>query len=225
MPIRINLLAETQAFEDMRRRDPVKRTILVGISLGVAMLAWSGWIQAKAIKEKLALNSLENQIRNHTNEYQVVMENKKRLDDVNQKLAALHQLTSARLLNASILDALQHTIIDDVQLVRIKTQHEYVTTDEVKAKTNSVGRTIAAKPATITEKITLTLEAKDSSPNPGDQVNKFQEAIADCSYFKTFLGKTNAVRLKDYGTKTAGGEGGKAFVPFSLECRFPEKTR
>lgn len=225
MPIRINLLAESQALEDMRRRDPVKRAIMIGVGLGIIMLAWSGWIQAKAFKEKLALNSLESQIRNHTNEYQVVMENKKKLDDVNQKLAALHQLTTARLLNANILDALQHTIIDDVQLVRIKTLHEYVTTDEVKAKTNSVGRTTPAKPATITEKITLTLEAKDSSLNPGDQVNKFQEAIADCSYFKTFLGKTNAVRLKDYGTKTAGPEGARAYVPFSLECRFPEKTR
>jgi len=225
MPIRINLLAETQAMEDLRRRDPVKRTIFVGIFLGVAMLGWSGWIQAKAFKEKLALNSLEAQIANHTNEYQVVMENKKKLDDVNQKLAALHQLTMARLLNGNILNALQRTVIDDVQLTRLKTLHEYVTTEEVKAKTNSVGRTIPAKPATITEKITLTLEARDSSPNPGDQVNKFQEAIADCSYFKTFLGKTNAVRLKEYGTKTPGGEGGRPFVPFSLECKFPEKTR
>ncbi len=225
MPIRINLLAETQAFEDLRRRDPVKRAILVGIALGVAMLAWSGWIQAKAIKEKLALNALEAQIRTHTNEFQVVMENKKKLEDMTQKLDKLHQLTTVRLLNGNILNALQRTIIDDVQLVRLKTQHEYATTEEVKAKTNSVGRLIPSKPATITEKITLLLEARDSSANPGDQVNKYQEAIADCSYFKDFLGKTNAVRLKEYGTKTPGGEGAKPYVPFTLECRFPDKTR
>jgi len=225
MPIRINLLAESQALEDLRRRDPVKRAIVVGICLGVIMLAWSGWLQAKAFKDKLALNALEAQIQSHTNEFQLVMENKKKLDDINQKLSALHQLTTARLLNGNILNALQHTIIDDVQLVRLKTQHEYVTTEEVKAKTNSVGHTIPAKPATITEKITLILEAKDSSSNPGDQVNKYQESIADCSYFQKFLGKTNAVRLKEYGTLTKGGEGAKSFVPFSLECRFPEKTR
>jgi Tfp pilus assembly protein PilN len=221
MPIRINLLAESQSLEDLRRRDPVKRAILVGVCVGVAMLGWSGWLQAKALKQKLALNALEARIQGHTNEYQLVMENRKKLDDVNQKLTALHRLTSARLLNANILNALQHTIIDNVQLVRLKTLHEYSTTDEVKAKTNSVGHLIPAKPPTITEKITLTLEARDNSTNPGDQVNKYQEAIADCAYFKTFLGKTNAVRLKDYGTPTPGGQS----LPFSLECRFPDKTR
>ncbi len=225
MPIRINLLAETQALEDLRRRDPVKRAILVGAFLGVVMLAWSGLLQARAFKDKLALNAIEAQIRSHTNEFQVVMENKRKLDDINQKLSALRQLTTARLLNGNILDALQHTIIADVQLVRLKTQHEYASTEEVKAKTNSVGRLIPAKPPTITEKITLLLEARDSSSNPGDQVNKYQESIADCSYFQKVLGKTNAVRLKEYGTKTPGGEGVKPYVPFTLECRFPEKTR
>ncbi len=225
MPIRINLLAESQALEDQRRRDPVKRAILLGVFLGVGLLAWSGWLQARAFKDKLALNALEAQIRSHTNEFLVVMENKKKLDDINQKLNALHQLTTTRLLNGNILNALQHTIIDDVQLVRLKTQHEYAPTEEVKAKTNSVGRAIPGKPATITEKVTLILEARDSSPNPGDQVNKYQESIADCSYFQKLLGKTNAVRLKEYGTRSQGGEGGKPYVPFTLECRFPEKTR
>ncbi len=225
MPIRINLLAESQALEDLRRRDPVKRAILLGAFLGVAMLAWSGWLQARAFKDKLALNALETRIHSHTNEYQVVMENKKKLDDINQKLSSLHRLTTARLLNGNILNALQHTIVDDVQLLRLKTLHEYVTTEEVKAKTNSVGRVTPSKPATITEKITLTLEAKDSSPNPGDQVNKYLESLADCSYFQKFLGKTNAVRLKEYGNKQPGGEGVKPYVPFTLECRFPEKTR
>ena len=39
MPIRINLLAEMQALEDQRRRDPVKRVFLTGIVLVSMMLA------------------------------------------------------------------------------------------------------------------------------------------------------------------------------------------
>ncbi len=225
MPIRLNLLAETQALEDQRRRDPVKRAILVGICFGLAMLSWSGWLQAKAFKDKLALNSLEGQLRAHTNEFQAVRENENKLKEINQKLTALQQLTTNRLLNASILNALQRTTIDDVQLVRFKTEHAYVPTEETKAKTNANGRVIPAKPPTITEKITLTLEAKDSSPNPGDQVNKYQESIADCSYFQKALGKTNVVRLTTIGTPQPGGLEGKPFVQFTLECRFPDKTR
>jgi Tfp pilus assembly protein PilN len=224
MPIRINLLAETQAQEEMRRRDPVKRAIWVGAFAGALMLVWSSSLQLKAMFAKGELNKLQSELRSHTNEYAQVQESQKRLDDVNTKLGALRQLTANRLLNASILNALQRTTIEDVQLIRLKTEHVYALVEETKPKTNA-NRIIPGKPANITEKITLTLEAKDSGPNPGDQVNKFQEAIADCSYFQGVLGKTNVVRLTNIGTPQPGTEGNKPFVLFTLECRYPEKTR
>ena len=40
MPIRINLLAESLAEEDSRRRDPVKRAIYIGALLVVLSLVW-----------------------------------------------------------------------------------------------------------------------------------------------------------------------------------------
>ena len=224
MPIRINLLAESQALEEMRRRDPVKRAIWVGSLVGVLMLFWSSSLAVKAMFAKGELNKIQAQYNSKTNEFQSVQENQKKLDDVNKKLEALRQLTVNRLLNASILNALQRTTIEEVQLVRLKTEHVYNFTEETKPKTNA-NRTIPGKPATVNEKITLTLEAKDSGPNPGDQVNKFQEAIADCSYFQGVLGKTNVVRLTNIGTPQPGTEGAKPFVLFTLECRYPEKTR
>jgi hypothetical protein len=226
MPIRINLLAETQALEEMRRKDPVKRAIWVGAFLGLLILAWSSSLQLKAMIVKGDLNRLEAKVRAQTNEFQQVLENRKKLSDVNVKLGALQQLNTNRLLNGNILEALQHTTIDDVQLVRLKTEHVYVHTDEVKAKTNSNGKVTTPKAATVTEKITLILDAKDAGANPGDQVNKFQEAISSCGYFQTALGKTNVVKLTNIGTPTpASDAGGKLFVPFTLECRYPEKTR
>ena len=44
MPIHINLLAEAQAAEELRRHDPVKRAIFIGISLVVVALMWSGMV-------------------------------------------------------------------------------------------------------------------------------------------------------------------------------------
>lgn len=225
MPIRINLLAETQALEEMRRRDPVKRAIWVGVLFGLLILAWSSSLQLKAMYIKGELNRLESSVRRQTNEFQQVLENRRKLDDVNRKLVALDRLSTNRLLNGNILNALQHTTIDEVQLVRLKTEHVYVLTEETKAKTNSSGKVTPAKPATVTEKIVLTLDAKDTGPNPGDQANKFQQAIADSGYFQSALGKTNVVRLTNFGTPTPGSEGGKSYVPFTLECKYPEKTR
>ena len=56
MPIHINLLAEAQAAEELRRRDPVKRALFIGVSLVVVSLVWSGIVEINAFlaQERLA---------------------------------------------------------------------------------------------------------------------------------------------------------------------------
>jgi len=225
MPLRINLLAEAQALEEMRRRDPVKRAIWVGVLLGLLMLAWSGYLQSKTMLAGRQLHRLESKLTSNTNEYQQVLSSKKKLDDASQKLLKLQQLTTNRFLCASVLDALQHIVVDDIQLLHLQTSQEYVYTEEVKRKTNSDGVEIAkGKPATMLEKITLKLDARDGSE--GDQWVKFKTALADCQYFQGVLGKKHEVRVVS-APQQAGkeGEGGKKFLNFSIECKFPEKLR
>ena len=54
MPIRINLLNEELAAEELRRRDPVKRAIFIGIFLVALSLVWfsSTWLEYKMIQQK-----------------------------------------------------------------------------------------------------------------------------------------------------------------------------
>jgi hypothetical protein len=225
MPIRINLLAEAQALEEQRRRDPVKRAIWAGVFIGALILAYSGYLQLRAVVSKGEVNQLESRIHAHTNEYQVILDHRKKLGDYNAKLSALTQLATTRFLNGTMLDALQHTTLEDVQLIRIKTEHTYVLTEEVKAKTNATGKAASGKPATVTEKIMLTLDAKDTSSPPGERITRFQAVVAESPYFRQNLGRTNEVRLNNVGTPQPPGPDGKAYLPFSLECRYPEKTR
>ena len=223
MPLSINLLAEAQALEELRRRDPVKRAIALGAVLVALLLVWSGYLQSKTIVAARQLDQMESKLRSNTNEYQVVLASKKKLDDATQKLARLQQLTTNRFLTASVLNALQNVIVDDVQLVHLKTDHNYSFTDEVKVKTNSDGVVLAkGKPAIVVEKITLTLDARDSSD--GDQWVKFKAAVADCHYFQTNLGKKHEVRVPS-ALQQQIDPTGKKYANFTLECTFPEKTR
>src|SRR5712671_6343941 len=89
MPIRINLLAEAQALEELRRRDPVKRAIWVAVAIGGIVLGWSGYLQAKAVGAKVEVSRLESQLRSRTNDYRQVIENKRKLDDATLKLGKL----------------------------------------------------------------------------------------------------------------------------------------
>src|ERR1051325_10817610 len=126
MPIRINLLAESQALEELRRRDPVKRAIWVGALLVAATLSWSGYLQARTTLARGELARLEAKLSVHTNDYQVVLGHRRKLGEINFKLAALQQLSTNRFLYGNILNALQVTTIDDVQLVSFKADQSYV---------------------------------------------------------------------------------------------------
>jgi hypothetical protein len=222
MTIRINLLAEAQALEELRRRDPVKRAIWVGATLVAFVLVWSISLQVKAFVAKSELRSIEARLGAHTNEYQQVLVNQKKLGEIKGKLTNLHLLATNRFLNGNLLDALQHATADGVDLTHLKINQEYALIEETKPKTNG-NRIIPGKPAVITEKIVVALDAKDFSISR-DGFDKFRQTITASPYFQGVLGKTNEVRLSKLDAAQIG-EDGRASQSFALECRLPEKTR
>ena len=223
MPIRINLLAEARTLEELRRRDPVKRVAMVGIVLFLLLIAYSTWTQLQVMIVRGELNKVDGQIATRSKEFQQVLDDQRNLFDVTSRLGMLHEMATNRLLYGTLLNAFQQNIIDDVQLTKIRTEQIYVLTAGTRSKTNDDNKVILGRPATVTEKVVLSLEAKDSGPNPGDQVNKFKQAMADGPYFRGMLGKTNEFRLTSLSPPQALD--GKPFVQFGLECRFPERTR
>jgi hypothetical protein len=226
MPIRLNLLAEAQAQEEMRRRDPVKRAVAIGVILIAIMAVWSLYLGFKGVMLKKDIATLETLVSNHENEHKEVMNDQKRLAEVTTRLAALEKLSTNRFLVGSVMNALQKATLDDVQLARLRLDQSLTFLEEVKASANSKRQ---PHPANVTQKVILTLDARDSSATPGDLVPKFQQVLADAPYFATMLDKSDPqrVRLKEgsYGSIQPGGPGGRPYRPFTLECHFPEKTR
>jgi hypothetical protein len=223
MPIRLNLLAEAQASEDMRRRDPAKRVIWVAAVLISLMLLWSLSLFLKSMLANKSLNAIQTQMHTRTNQYQHVQDSQKKAADIKAKLAALNQLATNRFLNGTLLNALQQTTSDNVQLFHLKVEQTYVLHEETKARTNATS-TLPPKAGSVTEKIVVTLEGNDASQS-GDQYDKFKDALASNPYFQGALGKTNGVILKSFLPASASADLGKRAVQFTLECRYAEKTR
>jgi hypothetical protein len=222
MPIRINLLAEAQALEEMRRRDPVKRAIWVSVFLVILVFAWSSSLQLKMLISKGELSRVQAQLNTHTNEYQHVLVNQQKLADIQNRLVALQQLATNRVLHGNVLNALQQTYVPEIELTRIRTEIAHSFNEAVKPKTNANKSVTPGKPATVTERIVLTLDARDISA--GDQVNKYKQAVAEFPYFQQYFESPNDVRLASLSPPQPNPQG-KSFVSFTVECRYPEKTR
>jgi len=223
MPIRINLLAEARAAEDFRRRDPVKRMIMWGMLAVTLMFLWWSWLQLRVIVVDKNLSQVEALIQSRTNTSQLVLVSQSKITGANEKLAALQKLSQSRFLQGNLLNALQQTTVDGVQLLRLHVDQTYFATDATPPKTNGT-RIIPGQPGTVTEKIVVSLDARDYSSSPGDQVNKFKDAISQLPYFQTALSKTNGVRLANLSPPQIGLDG-KQSVMFTLQCFYPDQTR
>jgi hypothetical protein len=222
MPIRINLLNEALAEEEMRRHDPVKRSIFIGVFLVALSLVWfsSTWLEYKLIQQKKG--QVEVEMEQHTNEFSQVQANLKKITDSQHRLNALLQLNTNRFLQGSLLNALQKIYVPNVQLQRIKLDQDFIFKDGTPDLTNTYGVS-PGRPATTTGHVVLTLDAKDSSPK-GDQVNRYKEALVGWDYFKSSLNLTNGVKLSSLPSPQSSLNA-KPYVLFTLECQFPDKTR
>jgi hypothetical protein len=225
MPIRLNLLAEMQAIEESRRRDPVKRAILVGVLLVAAMLIWSSLLVVQQMSARGELSTADLKIDSHTNDYTRVVNNEKRLTDGKLRLRALQILATNRFLNGNVLDVLDKNTVENVQVTRLKITQNYFLTDEVKSKSDDDEDKTpkVTKPATVTEKISLSMSATDTSPN-GEAAAHFQNVLSAAPYFQKILTKTNGFRLTSLGAPQIDPSG-KSFITFTLEASLPDKTR
>jgi hypothetical protein len=226
MPIRINLLAEMQALEEIRRRDPVKRAVLVGIGIIALVLVWITSLMVEKMTAKSELGNLEQQIQSGSKEYRQVLDNQKNLVEGRQRLVALHVLSTNRFLVGNVLEALQKSSVENVQLTHVKIDQSYTFVDGTKSSTNAdTGAVVPGKLATTVERTALILAAKDTSAVPGDSIGRFQAALSDNPYFHSLIiNRTNDFRLTTSLTPQADPDG-RTFVAFTLEARLPDKTR
>ena len=225
MPIRINLLAEDQAVEELRRRDPVKRAIWIGSSIVALVLCFSVWLQLKVSFAAREQANYDAQWSRLEKDFKRVTEDLQKTAEIEGKLVALHKLATNRFLWGTPLNSLQHAIIGNVQVTRLKAAQLYQITEEIKPREQD-GRTIPGKPPASTEKIALTIVAKDFGSPPGLQVNQFKESIAAYPHFKEQLKRVDGVMLTELSApQTDPSDPNRPYVQFTLSCVYPETTR
>ena len=221
MPIRINLLAEAQAAEEMRRKDPVKRAVWIGGFAVFLVLLCAATLQFKIIVAKSEISTLQRSWKSIEKQVTEINGHRNNARELEQKLSALNQFTTNRMLWAPALNAFQYTPVDGVQLVRVHAEQTFTANEASRPAPDAKGA--PSKPATVTEKTALTIEGRDFSARPGDQVPRFKQTLASYPYFESALQKTNKIQLTSQTAPQM--EFGRSFVGFELKLFFEEKER
>lgn len=117
MPIRINLLAEQQAAEEARRRDPVKRAIWGSGTAVALLLVYCVYLQFKVSSARAELNRFEVQWKDLQPSVLQSSNILKELGDIRGRLDSLQKHSTNRFLWANVLNALQHTSDEEVRVV------------------------------------------------------------------------------------------------------------
>jgi hypothetical protein len=226
MPLRINLLAEAQHLEDLRRRDPVKRAIWLGGFIICLVFVWSLFLQIRVMNATSEMQNQQGLWNSIESRYAVVSEDLKQIGEIDAKLGALNRLSTNRFLWASVLNALQDTTMQSIRLSRIKAEQTYLITPAVPPQ-KTEARTIPGQPGHNTERIVLTLEARDYGDPSQQNYDKFRQLLSKYPFFQERLQRQDGfVFAGTVGILTADPQAaGEFFVPFALECRFPEVRR
>src|SRR6185295_3192811 len=117
----------TQAAEELRRKDPVKRAIFAAGVIVVLVALWATTLQLKIMAAKSDIHSLDTKWKGIEQGYKEAVESQRATIETEQKLAALGSMTTNRFLWGTALDAFQHTLngVDDVQISHLRTEQVY----------------------------------------------------------------------------------------------------
>lgn len=224
MPIRLNLLAEEKLAEEARRRDPVKRAMVIAIMIVLLEIGVIAARQLAIIRMSSDLKGIKTALQMQTNTYAQILSAERQLQETQAKLTALARACTNRFLWGSFLNALQKSIVNGVQLLKFTGSQTYFLTEAVKPRTED-GRTIPGKPATSTERIVITLDARDEGPGEGDNIITYIMALQENPHLKELLGAGNKVQLVRRLPPVEDPETKAKHVEFTLELRVPDRVR
>jgi hypothetical protein len=147
MPIRINLLAEQQAAEDARRRDPIKRALILGGVLVTFTLLWTLMTHMQVKARRAEYQNEETRLKQLEDNSKAVKAIQAEIGDIERRMISLDRYSTNRILWASMLDALQRATFDQIRLKSISGNQVYLTNPPVVFFTTNLNVAYSAKPA------------------------------------------------------------------------------
>jgi hypothetical protein len=215
-------MAEAQAAEEARRRDPVKLGIWIAVLCVAVVGSWIAENQFDIHYANSHLTNLTDTWNRKKAQYDLVTTNQDSMTKVDEKLAALDRLSTNRFLWGSVLNALQMTVVDHVKVTHIRGDQSYTTQEASFVGTGSTKRMI---PGGVIENIKLTIDGRDFDPSNAGY-SKYKDRLCNFPFFVQKLGSHDGFILEGtLGQLSVDPQDAKTFQNFTLATHFPTVTR
>ncbi len=132
MPIRINLLAEQQAADEVRRKDPVKRVIWGAVIVVALFIAWIGILQVQTASGRSEVEAYESRLKRIEETSKQVRSDRGLATDIERRIASVDAYSSNRFLWANALDAFQAVTTENIRIVEFNATQRYMTNESSK---------------------------------------------------------------------------------------------
>lgn len=218
---RINLLAEEQEAEEMRRRNPVRRGLVAAGLICFVMLSLAGVFWLRDHVKKLELQGAESELQGLEKGVDQVLQYSRQAGASERTALALDEQAANRSLWALPLSALQYVSVKEIQVVRLSIRQTLIRPPPAAPRPKEE-RAAAVKPQPTSERLILTLEAKNYGDPVG--VDRFIEAIGSQAYFRQNLREVNPVVLISRLPPQADPvDPSRTFTLFTVQCVYRDR--
>ena len=214
-------MAEAQALEEARRRNPVKLGIwIAGFCVALVGL-WIAKVQLDIYFAKNELGTLNAQWKAQEEKYINVTNEEARIAVTQGKSAALDHLQTNRFLWGPVLNAFQQTVVDPIQVTHIWGLQTF---EREASKSYGAGATMKTIPGSANfEKVKLFIAGKDYSP-AAEGYKKYEDNLNHNDFFAKRMGGREGFTIEGApGPKFPDAPGSpREFRVFTLTNQFPD---
>lgn len=208
-------MAEHLAAEEMKRRDPIKRAVAVGVLLMVLMLVWIGLTQMNVTAARNELEQNTNKLAKLEESTLVIKTNQALFLESEFKIKSLEKYSTNRFFWGTFLDALQQVSVENIRLMDVRSEQRYITNDAIKLfQTNIIipftpppakWKFWASTPPTVAPEAQVAPEFRNITNRPPFTTNVIP-VVVKTTVTETNLISNQLVTKTDFST-----------VPFSVE--------
>lgn len=216
MPIRINLLAESQHEAELRRRDPVKRAMMGAGVVVVAVIAYYVSLVTKQAVKSAAVKANKEGLAAIQADANAAQEKLSGVTELEKRIHQLNNLATNRVLWGTYLNEMQTLVMDDVPVRQISIVQGYGVNRPPPVRN-------IPQPATAVQSIVIRLRLRDYGTDAELKYIEFQSKLLSNPWLKERLREDTPIEIEQFGKRTTSfADPDRSFVELVLKCTFKQ---